>query len=124
VLASKFGADCNLLVSPLKVKLCCPWLDEELPREDELLEDELLPAIAGFKSCHGTATCLPLEDEEPEEPEDNPEELLDCLLEDEPVEEEVPELEPPAALAPPEAPDELLKERIAKSIRPEAGFTI
>lgn len=55
MLASKLGADSNLLASPEKVKLGC-WLLVPLvlaiPLELPELED-------GRKSIHGTATCLP-----------------------------------------------------------------
>jgi hypothetical protein len=55
VLASKLGADSNLLVSPAKVKLGCCIL--ELPFAENEPEEELR------KSIQGTATCLPPEDE-------------------------------------------------------------
>lgn len=56
VLASKFGADCNLLVSPEKTNVGCCELELELvPRADEVLPDE-----EERKSIQGTATCLPL----------------------------------------------------------------
>jgi hypothetical protein len=55
VFGSKFGADCNLLWSPLNVNVCCDEL-ELLPPLVELL----LLAIDGRNNAHGTATCLPL----------------------------------------------------------------
>lgn len=55
--ASKFGADCNLDVSPEKVKLGCCKLEEALPVT--ALADELAPDEEDLRSIHGTATCLP-----------------------------------------------------------------
>ena len=150
-MASKLGACCSLLLSPLKTKLtCCPLV--LLPRV--LLLEELLLLEEGRRSIQGTATCLPLleerllpapearplglvplpellEDEPrllPEvllDPELKPELLLDPpgLLED--PEEPVPEEEPLGLLPAPELLEPLeLSERIAKSMRPEAGLMI
>lgn len=128
-----------MLLSPLNTKLtCCPLV--LLPREPLLeLLDELEPEEDGRKSIHGTATCLPLE-EDKLLPEllDNPEELEppglllppELLLEDpelpelSPLEEPldpVPEDEPLGLVL---APELLLEfsDRIAKSILPEFGL--
>jgi len=95
-----------LLGSPMNVKLgCCPApLVELVPPAGEL----------GRKSIQGTATCLPLL----ELLSDGVVLLLEGLV-------LVPELEPEGLLAPPELllPEEL-SERMAKSIRPEPGFTM
>ena len=53
-LASNAGADCNLLVSPLKVNV--GPIDPEVEDELELLE---LPELDGRNRLHGTAICLP-----------------------------------------------------------------
>jgi hypothetical protein len=61
-LESNVGADCSLLVSPLKVKV--GPIDPEV--EEVLLEElpEIPPELDARKRLHGTATCLPeLEDE-------------------------------------------------------------
>lgn len=52
-LASKVGADCSLLVSPLKVKVG--------PMEPEVDDVglELEPELEARSKLHGTATCLP-----------------------------------------------------------------
>jgi len=115
LVASNEGADCNLLVSPLKAKVC--WLDEvELVELELLAELELL----GFSKAHGTATCLPplelelLEPSEPEIPE------LDVL-------ELVPLLEALGEELAPEEPEELpelLSEIIAHSSLAEEGLII
>jgi len=126
VLASKFGADSSLLVSPEKTKL--GWelelLEELAELEAPEEEDEDL------RSIQGTATCLPepceeLEEERPLELElpDDPEVLLlllgDALLlllgEDELLlgDDKLPLLEP-----------EPESERTANSTRPEVGFMI
>lgn len=101
-----------MLASPIKVKLCCcmPLLLLVAPEE------------AGFNNIQGTATCLPLL-EEPELRE--PLELVppELLLEEPGSVELVPELLPEGLVAPPWAPLEAFKERIAKSIRPEPGLT-
>jgi len=59
VLASKLGAVCNLLTSPLKTKLGCwdPALGELLPDEAAELA---IPDDAGRRSIQGTATCFPV----------------------------------------------------------------
>jgi hypothetical protein len=92
-LESNVGADCSLLVSPLKVKV--GPIDPEV---EEVLEElpEIPPELDARKRLHGTATCLPeLEDE-----------LVADVLED-----VVPELEP-----------ELFSDRMAKSTLPEVGL--
>lgn len=142
VLASKLGADCNLLASPENVKLTCwPLVLLEL----KLLLLELEEDDDGRRSIHGTATCLPeellLELDRPELVPDElplgllplpelllglvelllpPNELLD--VPEELVPEELPlGLEP----APEELPELLeLSDNIAKSMRPELGFMI
>jgi hypothetical protein len=48
VVASKLGADCSLLVSPLKTKLVCPAVEVVAPALE-----------LGRNSIHGTATCFP-----------------------------------------------------------------
>lgn len=123
-----------MVASPLNVKLT--WLLE--PSELVELVELLLPDSLGRRSIQGTATCLPparLELLELLElprllPLEPPVELgLVELLElglvelDEPDVSEAPELvELPEGLV--EAPVllELLKERMAKSIRPEVGL--
>jgi hypothetical protein len=55
VLASKFGADCNLLVSPAKLNVGC-WELAPVPPTAAAL----LPDAEARKSIQGTATCLPL----------------------------------------------------------------
>jgi hypothetical protein len=84
----------------------------------------LAPAVLGRKSIQGTATCLPLVLEEELE-------LIELLLELWSWELELPEglvllpeLLPEGLVAPPELPLEELSERMAKSIRPEAGLTM
>ena len=86
------GADCSLLVSPLKVKVgpMAPEVEEVL---DEL--PEIPPALDGRSRLQGTATCLP-EDE---------------LVADVVVQDDVPELDPA-----------LFSETIAKSTFPEVGL--
>ena len=127
VFASKLGADCSLLTSPVKTKLGEAEL--LLVEAVELLElvdpaEVLAPAEdEGRNSIHGTATCFPpaceaddVLTEVPEVPE-VPEvlEVLDGL--DESAEFEPAELLFPAA----ELPD---KEITANSRRPEAGLII
>jgi len=103
VLASKLGADCSLLVSPVKTNVCWPS-DEPVVVLLLLVPLLLLPDSLDERSkVQGTATCLPM-----------PLELV-LLLVDE-LELEPGELE---LLEP-----ELLKERTAKSMRPELGLTI
>jgi len=66
VFASKLGACCNLVVSPVNTKLsCCPLvaLPTELLLVPEVAELLLKLEEAGRRSIHGTATCLPLADE-------------------------------------------------------------
>jgi hypothetical protein len=59
VLASKLGADCNLVASPVKTKLVCGE-PAELGLLVLLKEEEVLaPNDAGRKSIQGTATCFP-----------------------------------------------------------------
>jgi hypothetical protein len=97
-LASKFGADCNLLVSPVKTKLGCSVLVLVPAALAAGLED-------GLKSIHGTATCLPPATE---------------------VGEVIPEgldVAPGVGLIAP-APAPSFNEIIANSSRPEAGLTI
>src|ERR1051325_1280321 len=98
-LASNAGADCNLLVSPLKVKV--GPMD---PDVEELLDapPEIPPELDARSRLHGTATCLPEVEEAPEMPE-----LVEGVLED----GETLELEPA-----------LLRDRMAKSTLPEAGL--
>ena len=93
-LALKVGADCSLLLSPLKVNV-----GPIVPEVEEALELEL-PELDVRNSDHGTATCLPDALEEL----DVSEALVDA-------EDEL--LEP--------AP-ELFRERIAKSTFPELGL--
>jgi hypothetical protein len=102
-----------LLGSPMKVKLgCCPApLVELVPPAGEL----------GRSSIQGTATCLPLLELELEVLLELLSDGVVLLLEGLVL---VPELEPEGLLAPPELPLEELSDRIAKSIRPEPGFTI
>ena len=117
MVASKLGADSSLVVSPVKTKLAC-WL---------LL---VVPVLEERKSIQGTATCLPELDAAPRllplvvvvPPTAL---LLPELLVSEEVEEPVEELVPLGLVAPPvlPAPDEL-KDRTAKSIRPEPGLMI
>lgn len=118
VLASKLGADWSFEVSPANVNDC--WPEEELEELDAVDDVPLLLSLplAGRNKLQGTATCLPaplelLEDElEAELGEVELElELGEVELELEPGELEL-ELEPP------------LNERIAKSMRPEVGFTM
>jgi len=133
--ASKDGADCSLLVSPLNVNVCCPWLDElELVDELELLE------LEGRSKVQGTATSLPEEELlEPMEllllPGDELPPLLllegdELLLLDGdellllPSEELLPLLLLEGDELAPDEPDELLSERIAQSIFPEVGLTM
>jgi len=97
-LALNVGADCNLLVSPLKVNVG-PMEPEVDELEDEPLE--LAPELEARNSVQGTATCFPEELDEPEVSE-----VLDEALEEE-------LLDPP----------ELLKERMAKSTLPDRGFS-
>src|SRR4051794_23927936 len=94
-LASNVGADCNLLVSPLKVNV--GPMDPDVEDELELLE---LPELDGRNKLQGTATCLPELEDEPDVPEVAEDALAEEL-----------ELDP-----------ELLKDRIAKSTFPEFGF--
>jgi len=120
LVASKDGADCSLLVSPVKAKVCWPVLEElEVVELEPMAELELL----GFSKAHGTATCLPapelelLAPREPEVPELDVPELE--------VPELVPLLEVPGEeLAPEEELLELLNEIIAHSTLPEAGLII
>ncbi len=133
MVASKLGADCNLESSPEKEKLgCCP----------ELLEVELLVLLLELgdtlKRAQGTAICFPPELlevepralEVPPGEEAPPVELLVLwpLVSVELVPGEV-ELElllvPPGLVAEPVLLEPLeLKERTAKSIRPELGLMI
>lgn len=92
-MASNVGADCNLLVSPVNTKLYCWPLTLELELEAPLLLDD--PPIEGRSKLHGTATCLPVAEDD----------ALEALG------------EVPAALVP-----ELLTESTAKSTRPNAGL--
>jgi hypothetical protein len=104
--ASRLGADCSLLVSPLKVS----WHpDDEL---ELVLGLELLPDIAGLSKLHGTATCLP-------ELEDVSLVLVDGVVNDGLVDDELEdglvdddELDEP----------ELLSEITANSTLPEFGL--
>ena len=96
-MASKFGADSNLLASPVKTKLGCCML-ELVPAglEAELIDD--------LKSIQGTATCLPPAPE---------------------VEEAMPVLEvAPGVELDEAAPAPLFNERTANSSRPDEGLTI
>jgi hypothetical protein len=120
VVASKLGADSNLLVSPAKVKLgCC-----ELAVADEtLLELEELPELEVRKSIQGTATCFPLPEALEELAEPIPV-LLEVELGDVLVEFELGDVllvEPVDELLEPVLP---LNERIANSRRPEFGLTM
>jgi hypothetical protein len=149
VFASKLGADCSLLASPVNTKLIiCPLV---LLLLDVLADDDADDAADddGRRSIHGTATCLPLL-------LDNPDvlELLPGVVLPGVVLLDVPALvlPPPALLLPPgrallpgvglgvppddeEPPEEplgvvpppmplMLKDKIAKSIRPDAGLII
>jgi hypothetical protein len=135
VLASKFGADCSLLVSPENVKLsCCPLVLLEPRLLLELEEDD------GRRSIHGTATCLPEELLELDRPELLPEEVplgllplpelllgvVELLLPPNELLDEPDELPLGVELPPDELPPVLLElsDKIAKSIRPELGFII
>ena len=126
-----------MAASPENVKLT--WLLLELAIE--LVELALLPDSEGFKSIQGTATCLPLAElallELPRVlPLEPPKPLLELLgvvelLElgvvelDEPEVSELPVLlELPEGLVEAPALLEPLSDRIAKSIRPEVGFTM
>jgi len=110
VAASKFGADCNLLVSPAKVKLgCCELLLL-------LTADELPPAEADLSNIHGTATCLPLPEAALEELRPVLELVLALGVVELVLELGVVEL----VLDAPES----LKEMTANSNRPEFGLTI
>ncbi len=122
-----------MLASPLKVKLT-ELLDPSELVELVELEELLLPDWLSRKSIQGTATCLPpVELELLEPPSVLPLEppLLELgeveLLELGEVElldvSELPELlELPDGLLEPPVLPELLKDRIAKSIRPEFGL--
>jgi len=137
VFASKLGACCSLLLSPLKTKLtCCPLV--VLPKVLVLEAELLLAKAAGRRSIQGTATCLPLleakllpvPEDEPlglvplpellEEPRLLPAELLEPGLRPELLDEPDPEDEPLGLVPLPELLE--FSERIAKSIRPEAAL--
>ena len=114
MVASKFGADSSLLMSPVNTKLGCCKLPAVpvTPVELELLkpdEDEAPAVDEDLNSIHGTATCLPptLDVVEPSPV------LAEVEL------EVVPEVELLFA-----APVALVRDRIAKSTRPEAGLII
>ena len=102
VVASKFGAESSLLVSPANVNVGCCELELEL---EVALEAALVlaPEEEVRKSIHGTATCFPLPD------------ALEALEEvAEVVELDGDELE--------ELPPD--NEITANSNRPEFGFTM
>ena len=111
-LVSKLGADCSLLVSPLKVS----WHDDD---ELELLRLELLeplPDMDDFNKLHGMATCLPALDEvSPVLEEGLVVEDVGLVVEDGLVEDDVDELE--------DEP-ELLSDSTANSTLPELGLMI
>ncbi len=98
-LASNVGADCNLLVSPLKVKVgpIAPVVEVE-----EVAPALLDPELDGRNKLHGTAICFP----ELDVPE------VSAVVVVEALEDEVLEAEPA----------ELLSERMAKSTFPEPGL--
>ncbi len=104
MLASKFGADSNLLASPLKTKLGC-WPLVLVPA---VLEVELVLLEEGRNNIHGTATCLPV-----------PLKVDDVL----PGVVVAVELELELLLLAPAVPAPL-KEITANSRRPEAGLII
>src|SRR5262249_41325907 len=97
-LALNVGADCSLLVSPLKVNVgpIDPEVDEDVELELELE----LPELEARSNVQGTAICLP----------EAPDELAVSDALDDADDEEL--LEPP----------ELFSERIAKSTLPELGL--
>lgn len=131
VVASNDGADCNLVVSPLKTKVCWPML-EELDVA-EVLDAPELPELLGRSKLHGTATCLPELELEPLVPSEElvPLELVPLVLlpgEELPPEELLlgdEELAPEELLPGDElAPEEELSEITAHSIRPEVGLAM
>lgn len=103
VLASKFGADCNLLWSPANTKLgcCCELLALVLLEAAELPA----PPEDALNSIQGTTTCFP--------PATEVEELIPVLLA-----EVLPAVELELPAAPPET------EITANSSRPDAGLII
>jgi len=99
VLASKLGAESNLVLSPEKTKLCCCELMLLLL---EAVAEAFTPWLEERRSVHGTATCLP------------PAEEL--------VEELMPVLVVDAELALPVLEPELDNDRTANSTRPDTGL--